>query len=95
MRTTHDMTLPPRLTTMSRHDVVLQWQSHRRHTRPLARAVLLGKSLGRMRGRHPLTCGQWESGAMFGSLIDYWYYTGDSTYNDVRASLRTHSQEAS
>lgn len=21
--------------------------------------------------------------AMFGSLIDYWYYTGDSTYNDV------------
>ncbi|RFU24677.1 hypothetical protein B7463_g11660, partial [Scytalidium lignicola] len=25
----------------------------------------------------------WESGAMFGSLIDYWYYTGDSTYNDV------------
>jgi len=25
----------------------------------------------------------WEAGAMFGSLIDYWYYTGDSTYNDV------------
>lgn len=25
----------------------------------------------------------WETGAMFGSLIDYWYYTGDSTYNDV------------
>ncbi|KAB8542125.1 hypothetical protein FH972_025588 [Carpinus fangiana] len=25
----------------------------------------------------------WEGGAMFGSLIDYWYYTGDSTYNDV------------
>jgi mannan endo-1,6-alpha-mannosidase len=23
----------------------------------------------------------WEAGAMFGSLIDYWYYTGDSTYN--------------
>jgi len=23
----------------------------------------------------------WESGAMFGALIDYWYYTGDSTYN--------------
>lgn len=25
----------------------------------------------------------WETGAMFGSLMDYWYYTGDSTYNDV------------
>jgi mannan endo-1,6-alpha-mannosidase len=25
----------------------------------------------------------WETGAMFGSLIDYWYYTGDSTYNEV------------
>lgn len=25
----------------------------------------------------------WEGGAMWGSLIDYWYYTGDSTYNDV------------
>ena len=23
----------------------------------------------------------WETGAMFGSLMDYWYYTGDSTYN--------------
>lgn len=20
---------------------------------------------------------------MFGSLIDYWYYTGDASYNDV------------
>jgi mannan endo-1,6-alpha-mannosidase len=25
----------------------------------------------------------WEAGAMFGSLIDYWYYTGDSQYNDI------------
>lgn len=25
----------------------------------------------------------WEAGAMFGSMIDYWYYTGDATYNDV------------
>lgn len=24
----------------------------------------------------------WQAGAMFGTLIDYWYYTGDSTYND-------------
>lgn len=27
----------------------------------------------------------WNAGAMFGSLIDYWYYTGDDTYNAVTA----------
>lgn len=25
----------------------------------------------------------WEGGAMMGVLIDYWYYTGDSSYNDI------------
>ncbi|KAJ3476706.1 hypothetical protein NLG97_g9039 [Lecanicillium saksenae] len=25
----------------------------------------------------------WEAGAMMGALIDYWYYTGDSEYNDL------------
>lgn len=25
----------------------------------------------------------WEAGAMFGQMIEYWYYTGDTTYNDV------------
>ncbi|KAI1854217.1 hypothetical protein JX266_001358 [Neoarthrinium moseri] len=25
----------------------------------------------------------WEAGAMMGSLIDYWYYTGDATYNQI------------
>ncbi|KAI5361946.1 Putative glycoside hydrolase, family 76, six-hairpin glycosidase superfamily [Septoria linicola] len=30
----------------------------------------------------------WEAGAMFGSLIDYWYYTGDDSYNaDVTQAL--------
>ncbi|KAF2264122.1 putative cell wall glycosyl hydrolase Dfg5 [Lojkania enalia] len=30
----------------------------------------------------------WEAGAMFGQLIDYWYYTNDSTFNDlVRAGM--------
>jgi len=28
----------------------------------------------------------WESGAMWGTLIDYWYYTGDTTYNNVAAA---------
>ncbi|KAL4890637.1 glycoside hydrolase [Aspergillus ambiguus] len=25
----------------------------------------------------------WEAGAMFNSLVDYWYYTGDDTWNDI------------
>ncbi|EGS22769.1 uncharacterized protein CTHT_0012440 [Thermochaetoides thermophila DSM 1495] len=25
----------------------------------------------------------WESGALMGSLIDYWYYTGDTRWNDI------------
>ena len=25
----------------------------------------------------------WEAGAMMGSLIDYWYYTGDKKYNQI------------
>ncbi|KAK9473640.1 glycosyl hydrolase family 76-domain-containing protein [Dipodascopsis tothii] len=25
----------------------------------------------------------WESGAAWGSMIDYWYYTGDDTWNDL------------
>jgi mannan endo-1,6-alpha-mannosidase len=25
----------------------------------------------------------WEAGAMFGTMIDYWYYTGDTSYNNV------------
>ena len=25
----------------------------------------------------------WEGGAMFMTLIQYWYWTGDSSYNDV------------
>jgi mannan endo-1,6-alpha-mannosidase len=25
----------------------------------------------------------WEGGTMFGAMVDYWYYTGDTTYNDV------------
>ncbi|ORY17236.1 carboxyl transferase domain-domain-containing protein [Clohesyomyces aquaticus] len=25
----------------------------------------------------------WEAGAMFGQFVDYWYYTNDTTYNDM------------
>lgn len=25
----------------------------------------------------------WEGGALMGALIDYWYYTGDTKWNDI------------
>lgn len=25
----------------------------------------------------------WEAGALFAEMIEYWFYTGDTTYNDV------------
>lgn len=25
----------------------------------------------------------WEAGAMFGQMIEYWFYTGDDSYNKV------------
>ncbi|EEP81114.1 conserved hypothetical protein [Uncinocarpus reesii 1704] len=32
----------------------------------------------------------WEAGAMFSSLIDYWYFTGDSQYNEITTQAMLH-----
>lgn len=32
----------------------------------------------------------WHAGAMFGTLVDYWQYTGDSTYNDETIQAIVH-----
>ncbi|KAK2765032.1 hydrolase 76 protein [Arachnomyces sp. PD_36] len=32
----------------------------------------------------------WECGAMFGTLIDYWYYTGDDEYNEKTTQALLH-----
>ncbi|KAF2769451.1 mannan endo-1,6-alpha-mannosidase [Teratosphaeria nubilosa] len=42
-----------------------------------------GNETGGTPGILPLGYYWWEAGAMFGSLIDYWYYTGDPQYNDI------------
>ncbi|KAL9131421.1 MAG: hypothetical protein Q9217_000635 [Psora testacea] len=42
-----------------------------------------GNRTGDVPGNLPEPYYWWEVGAMFGSLIDYYYYTGDGTYNDV------------
>lgn len=42
-----------------------------------------GNQTGGIPGNLPPPYYWWEAGAMFGAMIDYWYYTGDITYNDV------------
>jgi mannan endo-1,6-alpha-mannosidase len=42
-----------------------------------------GNQTGGIPGNLPDPYYWWEAGAMFGSLIDYWYYTGDTSYNNV------------
>lgn len=41
-----------------------------------------GNNTGDTPGNLPSPYYWWECGALFGAMIDYWYYTGDSTYND-------------
>ena len=42
-----------------------------------------GNNTGDVPGNLPAPYFWWEAGAMFGAMLDYYYYTGDSTYNDV------------
>nr|POE51124.1 mannan endo-1,6-alpha-mannosidase dcw1 [Quercus suber] len=42
-----------------------------------------GNESGQTPGILPPPYYWWECGAMFNSLINYWYYTGDTTYNDI------------
>src|SRR5947207_1116546 len=42
-----------------------------------------GNQTGQTPGLLPGPYYWWEAGAMFGQMIEYWYYTGDPSYNDV------------
>ncbi|RFU30346.1 hypothetical protein B7463_g5993, partial [Scytalidium lignicola] len=42
-----------------------------------------GNHTGDVPGNLPDPYYWWEAGAMFGSMVNYWYLTGDTTYNDV------------
>jgi mannan endo-1,6-alpha-mannosidase len=42
-----------------------------------------GMNPGDVPGNLPDPYFWWEAGAVFGALIDYWFYTGDSTWNDI------------
>ncbi|KEQ93244.1 glycoside hydrolase family 76 protein [Aureobasidium subglaciale EXF-2481] len=41
-----------------------------------------GNRTGDVPGNLPAPYYWWEAGAMFGEMVEYWYYTGDTTYND-------------
>jgi len=43
----------------------------------------IGNQSGQTIGTFPMPVYWWEAGAAWTGLIDYWYYTGDPTYNDV------------
>ncbi|RMZ86223.1 hypothetical protein DV737_g151, partial [Chaetothyriales sp. CBS 132003] len=32
----------------------------------------------------------WEAGAMFGAMVDYWYFTGDTTWNEITTQALLH-----
>ena len=42
-----------------------------------------GNESGMPQGLLPQPYYWWEAGAMFGQMVEYWFYTGDDTYNDV------------
>lgn len=36
----------------------------------------------------------WEAGAMFSALVDYWYYTGNTEYNEITTQALMHQRGA-
>ncbi|KAI2608878.1 glycoside hydrolase family 76 protein [Hypoxylon fragiforme] len=49
-----------------------------------------GNNTGDVPGNLPDPYFWWEAGSMFGTLIDYWFHTGDSTYNAVTTQGMLH-----
>lgn len=49
-----------------------------------------GNHTGDVPGNLPDPYYWWEAGAMFGALIDYWWYTGDDSYNKITMQAMLH-----
>src|SRR3954451_14163024 len=45
---------------------------------------------GDVPGNLPAPYYWWEAGAMFGALVDYWYFTGDDQYNEITMQAMVH-----
>ncbi|MCJ1356555.1 MAG: hydrolase 76 protein [Icmadophila ericetorum] len=46
-------------------------------------SIYQGNQTGQIPGIFPQPYFWWEAGGAFGTLLDYYFFTGDSTYNDV------------
>ncbi|KAI0189477.1 glycosyl hydrolase family 76-domain-containing protein [Astrocystis sublimbata] len=53
-----------------------------------------GNEPGQTPGLLPHPYYWWEGGALMGALIDYWYYTGDTTYNAITEQGMLHQTGA-
>jgi mannan endo-1,6-alpha-mannosidase len=53
-------------------------------------AYYTGDHPGDTPGNLPSPYYWWEAGAMFGAMIDYWHYTGDSTWNNITTQALLH-----
>lgn len=49
-----------------------------------------GNRPGDVPGNLPSPYYWWQAGAMFGGLINYWYYTGDTTHNALVKQAMMH-----
>jgi mannan endo-1,6-alpha-mannosidase len=49
-----------------------------------------GNRTGDTPGNLPPPYFWWQCGAMFGSLVEYWYYTGDESYNNATTQALLH-----
>ncbi|KAG5974118.1 hypothetical protein E4U58_003577 [Claviceps cyperi] len=49
-----------------------------------------GNNTGDTPGNLPDPYYWWEAGAMFGTIIDYWHLTGDTSYNDATLQAMVH-----
>ncbi|EPE05037.1 glycoside hydrolase family 76 protein [Ophiostoma piceae UAMH 11346] len=49
-----------------------------------------GNNTGDVAGNLPSPYFWWEAGAMFGTMVDYWFITGDTTYNDITSQALLH-----
>ncbi|KAJ8124747.1 hypothetical protein O1611_g8893 [Lasiodiplodia mahajangana] len=49
-----------------------------------------GNNTGDTPGNLPDPYFWWEAGAMFGTMVDYWFYTGDESYIDVTTQAMLH-----
>lgn len=49
-----------------------------------------GNNTGDTPGNLPDPYFWWEAGAMFGTMVDYWYYTGDASYNEATTQALLH-----